>query len=207
MTAETTRWRPVWDRRLGLVARAAAAAALVVWTGCSGAPAVRSAAELTNPQLSPAYAQWLAGAPGRMATDEEKHAFLALSNDYAAADFIEAFWSRRDPDPAVPGNPLRDTFERRTQDADRQFTEGGVSGRKTDRGVTYVLYGPPAKTDYEVPRRGGSAIEVWYYPDDAPVGLDGHKPNGVYRFQKVGDVTTFSRQVGPSPRPGLGPHR
>lgn|GEM_PF-1905558 len=207
MTAETSREATAWGRRLGLAARAAAAAALAIWTACSGTPAVRSAAELTNSQLSPAYAQWLAGAPGRMATDEEKRAFLALSNDYAAADFIEAFWHRRDPDPAVPGNPLRDTFERRAQDADRQFTEAGVSGRKTARGVIYVLYGPPAKTDYEVPRRGGSAIEVWYYPADAPVGLDGRKPNGVYRFQKVGDVTTFSRQVGPPPRPGLGPHR
>jgi len=176
------------------------------WLACAGGPGSRSAASLTNPQLGPSYAQWLVGAAGRMATAEERQEFLALSGDFAAADFVEQFWADRDPDPETPGNPVREAFERRTAEADRKFTEAGVSGHKTPRGTIYVLYGAPGRTDYEVPPRGGPAIEVWYYADDAPVGLDGRQPDGAYRFQKVGDVTTLYRPGGPPPRPSLQRH-
>ena len=206
MRAEVRRRRPVATRRLALGAAALAVLMLPAWLACSGGPGARSAASLTNPQLGPAYAQWLVGAAGQMATEEERHEFLGLTNDFAASDFVESFWARRDPDPETPGNPVRETFERRTEEADRKFTEAGVSGHKTARGTIYVLYGEPTRTDYEVPRRGGSAIEVWYYADDAPVGLDGRRPDAAYRFQKVGDVTMLYRPGGPPPRPGLRPH-
>jgi GWxTD domain-containing protein len=172
------------------------------WLGaCSGNPAARDAADLTNSRLSPAYAQWLVGPVAALATSEEEREFLALEGDFAAADFVEAFWRRRDPDPSTPGNPVRETFERRVEEADRRFGESGVSGRKTARGVIHVLYGEPERTDYEIPRRGGPAVEVWFYPEDAPPGLDGRPPQGSYRFQKVGDVTDFYRPGGPPQRP------
>lgn len=179
---------------------------LSLWVACAGGPGPRSAASLTNPRLGPGYAQWLVGAAGRMATEDEARQFMALSDDFSASDFVESFWDRRDPDPETPGNPVRDTFERRTAEADRKFTEAGISGHKTARGTIYVLYGAPERTDYEVPRRGGSAIEVWFYAGDAPAGLDGRPPAGAYRFQKVGDVTTLYRPGGPPPRSGLQRH-
>jgi GWxTD domain-containing protein len=174
----------------------------LLWLGaCSAGPPARDAADLTNSRLRPAYAQWLVGPIAAMATPEEEQEFLALEDDFAAADFIEAFWSRRDPDPSLPGNAVRETFERRVEEADRLFGESGVSGRKTARGVIHVLYGEPERTDYEIPRNGGPAVEVWFYPEDAPAGLDGRPPDGSYRFQKVGDVTDFYRPGGPPPRP------
>ena len=208
MRCDAERRRPVApgaERRLALAA-ALVLLALPWWTACAGGPGTRSVASATNSQLGPAYAQWLVGAAGRIATEDERRRFMTLSDDFAAADFVESFWARRDPDPETPGNPVRETFEQRTAEADRQFTEAGVSGHKTARGTIYVLYGAPGRTDYEVPRRGGSAIEVWFYPDDAPVGLDGRRPDGSYRFQKVGDVTGLYRPGGPPPRPGVRPH-
>ncbi len=187
----------------GAIALLALGIGLAVWGGCAGAAGPVNAASMTNPQLGPAYAQWLVGAAGRMATPEEARQFMALSDDFAAADFVESFWDRRDPDPQTPGNPVRATFERRTEEADRKFTEAGVSGHKTARGTIYVLYGEPARTDYEVSRRTGAAIEVWFYAADGAPGLDGRPPDGAYRFQKVGDVTTLYRPGGPPPRPGV----
>lgn len=197
MTAEGFRSRP----RLGGIAVAllAAVAGLALVSGCAGSAGTsRPAGELTNPLLGPGYAQWLAGAVGKMAEPAEVSRYLALDSDFAAADFIEAFWERRDPEPATPGNPVRETFEARVVEADRRFGEAGVSGRKTARGTIYVLYGSPERTDFELPRRGGPAVEVWFYADDAPPGLDGRQPAGSYRFQKIGDVTDFYR---PGARP------
>jgi len=175
-------------------------AALAVLAGCAGAAAgPRYAVDLINPLLGPGYAHWLVGAAGRIAEADEVSRYLALDDDFAAADFIEAFWERRDPDPSAPGNPVREAFEQRVREADRRFGEAGVSGRKTARGTIYVLYGPPTRTDFELPRRGGPAVEVWFYADDAPSGLDGQQPAGSYRFQKIGDVTDFYR-------PGARPH-
>ena len=193
--------RPRPTGRLGAISVLVAGA---LWlAACSGGPSPRSVAGLTNPRLSPGYAQWLVGPIARMASPEERAEYLELDDDYAAADFIEEFWRRRDPDPSAPGNPVRATFERRAEEADRKFTEAGLSGRKTDRGVIHVLYGPPERTDYELPRGGGPAVEVWFYPEDAPEGLDGEPPEGSYRFQKRGEVTTFyqpGRPPDPIPR-------
>lgn len=162
---------------------------------CSGGAAAgaRHARDLVNTRLGPGYAQWLLGAVGRIAEPDEVGRYLALGNDFAAADFIEAFWERRDPDPSTPGNPVRETFDLRVREADRRFGEAGVSGRKTARGTIYVLYGPPERTDFDLPHDGGPAVEAWFYADDAQPGLDGCQPTGSYRFRKIGDVTGFYR--------------
>lgn len=183
-----------WAARL-----VAGIALLVAVTACAGGPAgTRPAGELINPLLGPGYAQWLVGAVGKIAEPDEVSRYLALDSDFAAADFIEAFWARRDPDPSTPGNPVEETFEARAREADQRFREAGLSGHKTARGTIYVLYGQPTRTDFELPRRGGPAVEVWFYADDAPPGLDGRRPDGSYRFQKIGDVTGFYR---PGARP------
>ncbi len=175
----------------GLLAIALLAGPVACSGGGTAGPS--HARDLVNTHLGPGYAQWLLGAAGRIAEPDEVGRYLALENDFAAVDFIEAFWERRDPDPSKPGNPVRETFDLRVREADRRFGEAGVSGRKTARGTIYVLYGPPERTDFELPRDGGPAVEVWFYADDAGPGLDGRPPAGSYRFRKLGDVTGFYR--------------
>lgn len=161
--------------------------------GCgSGGTVPRSRAELTNPFLGPDYSAWLIGPVSRIATPQEVQQFLALQDDAAAAAFVESFWSRRDPSPDRPGNVIREAFDQRSADADRKYGEAGFMGRRTDRGVVYVLYGPPAKVDFEVSTRpGGTPVEVWTYGAEAPSGLDGKRPSGVYRFVKQGELTVL----------------
>jgi GWxTD domain-containing protein len=166
--------------------------ALVFLLACGGSapPRTRSAADLTNPFLGPEQSSWLIGPIGRIATPEEREAFLALTDGAQAAQFIEQFWARRDPNPDRPGNPLREAFDERSIEADRLFTEAGYRGRRTDRGAIFVVYGPPSKTDFEIsPSRDESAIEAWTYNPTTPAGLDGRKPASVYRFIKRGDLT------------------
>jgi GWxTD domain-containing protein len=179
-------------RRLALAL--ALASGVLAAAGCGSGTQTRGGpgAEAINPYLGPAYSQWLVGPIGRMATAEEMDAFLALRDDQAAAAFIEAFWERRDPAPVRPDNPLLTTFEERAAEADRRFTESGYSGRRTDRGTIYILFGEPEKTDYEIsPHPDDPPVEVWFYPADAERGLSGEQPAQTYRFIKRRDVTTF----------------
>lgn len=182
----------------------AALVAAALLAGCSGtaAPAPRAAADLTNPRLSIERSQWLVGPIARLASREEVEAYLRLDDDAAAAQFEEAFWQRRDPDPERPGNPARDLFERRAAEADRRFAEAGYRGRRTDRGVVLVLHGEPQKVDFELsPQRDGSPIEVWSFPRTAGPGLNGRPPAETYRFHKPDDLTVIYQRPAEEPSP------
>lgn len=170
------------------------AAALVLALGCALplAGAERQAIDLLNPLLSPELAGWLVGAPGRMATDAEVREFTSLTDDAAALEFVERFWAARDPDPERPGNPVRELAEQRAAEADRRFSEAGRAGRATDRGTIYVLYGQPEKIEFEPSELYGEPpLELWRYPANAPEGLDGKRPQRLYRFVRRGDETKF----------------
>lgn len=164
-----------------------------------------TAAELTNPLLSPAWSQWLVGPIAEMATPEEEATYLGLASDEAAAAFIDDFWERRKPYPLRPDNPLREQFEARAEEADRLYSEAGYLGRRTARGTIHVLHGPPEQVDYQLSQHPDDPpVTVWVYPADAPPGLHGRPPQQLYRFVKRGDLTEFYRpRVTPVPdRPG-----
>jgi GWxTD domain-containing protein len=178
----------------GLLVAAAAFACQACASAAGGGAAL---VELVNPALGPDYSTWLVGPVARIASADERRTFLALRDDAAAAAFVQQFWERRNPGRGA-GNPVLAAFDERREAADRKFSEGGVVGHQTDRGTILVLYGPPAKTGFEValvPNQPG--IEVWEYGAKAPAGLDGKQPDHYYRFSKRGDLTVFY-----TPRPG-----
>jgi GWxTD domain-containing protein len=170
-----------------------AAAAVWLLAALAAAPAAagaRAAADLINFTISPEHGTWLIGPYGRLATDDEVRAFMALVDDAQVPDFIERFWARRDPDPARPGNPVREAAEQRAAEADRRFTEAAVAGRRTDRGAVFVLYGEPEEIEFQPSEiYGEPPIEFWRYDQDAPAGLDGRSPQRAYRFIKRDDLT------------------
>ncbi|KAB2964975.1 MAG: GWxTD domain-containing protein [Thermoanaerobaculia bacterium] len=152
----------------------------------------RDAVDLVNVALAPEYANWLVGAQAQIASEAEIEEYLALARDEDAAAFIERFWARRDPDPDRPGNPVRETAERRALEADRRFSEAGIAGRRTDRGTIWVLHGEPGKIENEPsPLYGEPPLELWRYGAEAEKGLDGKPPARLYRFARRGDVTSF----------------
>ena len=196
--------------RVSVPAAAALAAALAF--GCASAPVPDAGAAgraktgfdledavdvalYSNLRLSPEYSGWMVGAIAVLADPEEERAYLALTDDAAAAEFIDGFWERRKPYPARPDNPLRDEFERRASVADRLYTEGTRLGRRTARGTVYVLYGKPTNSDYEIsPDPRDPALEVWLYDAKRVEGIDGSKPEKRYRFIRRDDVTEFYRR-------------
>ena len=161
-------------------------------TGVLAAVAEREEIDLINVALGPAWANWMIGPWGRMATDRELVEFRRLDDDAEAEAWVEAFWARRDPDPERPGNPVRQLAEQRAEEADRRFTEGTIPGRRSDRGTVFVLYGEPEEIDHESgPKVGDPVLEIWRYPKGAEAGLDGERPDRRYRFAESNGRVRF----------------
>lgn len=163
-----------------------------------------SRSALLQPFVGPELAQWLVGPIARMASESEIEAYLELRSDDEARVFIEEFWRQRDPTPEEEEvNEARLLFEQRATEADKKYTESAVSGRRTDRGTIYILYGPPESVEFEQYRDvDGPDVELWRYAKGAEKGLDGRRPERIYRFARQGDLTSFY-----SPRDFRSPRR
>src|ERR1700756_5690530 len=97
-------------------------------------------------ELSRPYKKWLDEDVRWIITDEERAAFKQLSNDEERDQFIEAFWQRRDPTPDTVENEYKEEHYRRIAYANEHFA-AGIPGWKTDRGRTYVVFGPPDEVE------------------------------------------------------------
>jgi GWxTD domain-containing protein len=126
-------------------------------------------------ELKGTYKTWLNDEVSYIITDQERKAFLSLSNDEERDAFIEAFWQRRNPNPDSPENEFREEHYRRIAYANEHFA-AGKPGWKTDRGHIYIAYGKPDDIDshpsgglYERPPEEGGGetstfpFEVWHY--------------------------------------------
>jgi GWxTD domain-containing protein len=87
--------------------------------------------------------RWAASAIRFLLTPEEKEAWSRIQDSPVRAEFVSEFWRRRDPTPEGPENEFRDEIERRVQFADGHFRQGEAKGSETDRGMVFVLMGPP----------------------------------------------------------------
>ncbi len=126
-------------------------------------------------ELSKTYRKWLDEDVRWIITDQEKSAFMQLSNDEERDQFIEAFWQRRDPTPDTEENEFKEEHYRRIAYANEHFA-AGIPGWKTDRGRMYIVFGPPDEIDahpsggtYERPMEEGGGetstypFETWRY--------------------------------------------
>jgi len=126
-------------------------------------------------ELKGPYRTWLDQEVPYIITDEERKAFMSLSNDEEREAFIENFWLRRNPNPDSPENEFREEHYRRIAYANEHFA-AGKPGWKTDRGRIYIMWGPADSIDshpsggmYERPMDEGGGetstfpFEVWHY--------------------------------------------
>jgi len=126
-------------------------------------------------ELKGPYKIWLDQDVPYIITDDERKAFMSLSNDEEREAFIENFWQRRNPNPDSPENEFREEHYRRIQYANDHFA-AGKPGWKTDRGHIYIAFGPADSIDahpsggmYERPMEEGGGetstfpFEVWHY--------------------------------------------
>ena len=121
------------------------------------------------------YKTWLNEEVPYIITDDERKAFMSLSNDEEREAFIENFWQRRNPNPDSPENEFREEHYRRIQYANEHYA-AGKPGWKTDRGHIYIVWGAADSIDshpsggmYERPMEEGGGetstfpFEVWHY--------------------------------------------
>jgi GWxTD domain-containing protein len=88
--------------------------------------------------------RWGDGPVRWIMTADEKKAWAALSAGADRAEFVEKFWESRNPNPGSSDNVFRTTFERRVAFADARFVQDEVKrGSLTDRGMVFVILGPP----------------------------------------------------------------
>jgi GWxTD domain-containing protein len=86
---------------------------------------------------------WAEGPVRFLMTPEEKRAFSRLLDSVSRSEYVTAFWKARDPKPETNENEFRDEFEKRVAFADTRFAQGETNGSQTDRGMVFILLGPP----------------------------------------------------------------
>lgn len=86
---------------------------------------------------------WSTGPAKYLLTASEQEEFERIADFVARSEFIANFWKSRDPKPETPENEFREEFEKRVAFADARFTQNETRGSLTDRGMVFVLFGPP----------------------------------------------------------------
>ena len=129
-------------------------------------------AKALKQELGKSYKKWLDEDVRWIISDEERSAFVQLSNDEERDNFIEAFWQRRDPTPDTPENEYKEEHYARIAYANEHYA-AGIPGWKTDRGRIYIMYGKPDEIDshpsggsYERPiEEGGGETSTFPFED------------------------------------------
>ena len=132
----------------------------------------RQNAKSLRHELGESYKKWLDQDVRWIITDDERKAFMQLSNNEERDQFIEAFWQRRNPNPDSEDNEFKDEHYRRIEYANEHFA-AGKPGWMTDRGRIYIVYGPPDEIDdhpsggtYERPmEEGGGETSTYPFAD------------------------------------------
>jgi GWxTD domain-containing protein len=86
---------------------------------------------------------WAAGPVRYLMTAGERTSYSGIVDPAERARFVDEFWRSRDPKPETPENEFRTEFERRVAFADANFGQGEKRGSDTDRGMIFILLGPP----------------------------------------------------------------
>ncbi len=129
---------------------------------------------------------WAEGPVRPLLSAEERRAFSQLGDSRSRSEFVISFWRARDPRPETTDNEFRDEFEKRVAFADSHFSQDEVRGSLTDRGMVFVLLGPPTYIGRNPITPGQDSAE--------PSGMSIHSHN---------DVVTLKKTMGSGPNTNL----
>jgi GWxTD domain-containing protein len=91
-------------------------------------------------------ARWASGPVQWILTADEKASWSGLSDPNARLAFVEGFWKTRALLPGAAGRTYRQEFERRVAFSDAYLAHDEEKrGSLTDRGMVFVLLGPPTR--------------------------------------------------------------
>ncbi|HSF17016.1 MAG TPA: GWxTD domain-containing protein [Vicinamibacteria bacterium] len=122
-------------------------------------------------RLTPEHRKWLEQEVVYVITEAEREAFLSIETADVRNQFIEAFWKKRDPNPATIRNEFKEELYRRLEYAnDALGHDTPRPGYRTDRGRYYILLGEPREIQ-RYDREELQPIELWFYDGDRALGL------------------------------------
>src|ERR1700746_3449474 len=127
-------------------------------------------------ELDAQYKQWLSEDVIYIISPQERTAFLQLNTSEEREQFIEQFWLRRSSNPDLPDNDFKEEHYRRIAYANEHFASG-IPGWRTDRGRTYIIWGPADEVDSHP--TGGT----WDRPMDEGGGSTSTYPWETWRYR------------------------
>ena len=143
-------------------------------------------------QLEPRYEHWLHDEVNYVITKEEEAEFRGMPNDTARDNFIQHFWSIRNPDPNAPTNEAHDELYRRLAYAQEHFGALNFNdGVHSDRGMVYITLGPPQQREVHPEAPHLRPIEIWFYQNTVG-GLPTHFYVLFYRPDPGADFRLYS---------------
>ncbi|MFQ5791259.1 MAG: GWxTD domain-containing protein, partial [Acidobacteriota bacterium] len=100
--------------------------------------------EPQSESLTERHQRWLEEEVVYIISDDEREVYLNLQTKDERDRFADAFWDRRDPNPATLENEFAKEHYRRLEYAIRVLgREAPRPGWRTDRGRYYILLGEP----------------------------------------------------------------
>ena len=122
---------------------------------------------VSTKNLPKTYKEWLEKDVRWIISNDERDAFLNLTDDDARNKFIEEFWEVRNPTPGAPTNPYKEEHYKRLAYAIQYFSTGANDGYKTDRGMVYITMGEPQQRAKYVTQVETRPMEIWFYQNVA----------------------------------------
>lgn len=117
-------------------------------------------AKNSNTHIKPEYQKWLDEDVRWIITSQEREQFVDQPTDHARDRFIAQFWERRNPSPGSKENAFKREHYRRLAFSNQHFA-AALPGWESDRGRTYILYGPPDAITTQ--SSGAYPGQVWTY--------------------------------------------
>ena len=114
--------------------------------------------------LSAQHAKWLEEEVPYIITEEERKAFLRLSDDKSREQFIEDFWAIRNPVRSAGPNSYKEEHYRRVEYANEHFgRQSNTAGWRTDMGRAWILFGKPVSQTRFIGLGQVYPAELWFY--------------------------------------------
>ena len=123
------------------------------------AAAYRAFAARSATPAAPLDESWADGPVHYLLIAEERLAFSRISDPIARSEFVAEFWRKRDPNPQTAENEFREEFERRVAFADARMAQDETRGSMTDRGMVFILLGPPTYIGRKPIRTGDDSAD------------------------------------------------
>ncbi len=112
--------------------------------------------KISNSNLTEAIEQLRYIAPNK---EYEK---IQNADEYEQKELFQKFWKKRDPTDGTALNEIMLEYYRRVEHSNKRFSNV-TPGWKTDRGMVYILFGPPSDVEDHSFEANSRPYLVWYY--------------------------------------------